>query len=70
MAAKAGSFLRLTTRDASMSILGAKNVFVRLKEINLPIESDKLSDHVDTRIVDALTKDAFIAGLQKQYDAK
>lgn len=63
-------YQRLMTRDASVSIAGAENVFARLKEINLPVESDKLADHVDTRIIDGLKKDGFIAGLQKQYNVK
>ena len=63
-------FQRLITRDASISIEGAENVFARLKEIGLPVASNKLSDHIDTRIVDGLKKDGFIAGLQKQFNVK
>jgi hypothetical protein len=60
-------YLRLMTRDASVSIPGAEKVFARLKEIDLPVVSDRLSDHVDTRIIDGLKRDGFITGLQKQY---
>lgn len=63
-------FQRQITRDASISIPGAENVFARLKEIDLPVASDKLADHIDTRIVDGLKSDGYIAGLQKQYGVK
>ena len=58
------------TRDASVSIPGAENVFARLKEIDLAVVSDKIVDHVDTSVIDRLKKDGFISGLQKQYDVK
>lgn len=63
-------YTRQMTRDASVSKDGAENVFARLKEINLPVESDRLADHVDTRIVDALKSEGFVAALHKQYGVK
>ena len=58
------------TRDASVSIPGAENVFARLKEIDLAVVSDKLADHIDSRVIDSLKKDGFISGLEKQYSIK
>lgn len=63
-------YQRLMTRDASVSIPGAENVFARLKEIDLTVVSDKIADHIDTRVIDSLKKDGFISGLEKQYGVK
>jgi NitT/TauT family transport system substrate-binding protein len=63
-------YLRLMTRDASVSLEGAANVFARLKEIGLPVQSDVIADYIDTSIVDRLKKDGFIKKLEATYTSR
>ena len=63
-------YQRLITRDASVSKEGAENVFARLKDINLPVVSDKLADHVDTSVIGKIKDSGFIDALRQQYGEK
>lgn len=56
-------------RDAAVTNDGAENVIGWLGKNNLS-SNDKLADHADTRIVDAVRKDGFVAGLHKHYNVK
>jgi hypothetical protein len=61
--------VRQITRDAAVTKVGVENVFVWLKKLPV-VESDKLTDHVDRRIGDAVRNDGFVAGLHKHYKVK
>lgn len=61
--------MRQITRDAAVTKVGVENVFAWFKKLPV-VESDKLTDHVDTRIVDAVRKDGFVSGLHKHYNVK
>jgi len=53
--------------NAMPTRLAAENVLTQLQSFGVKLKSQKVEDYVDTRILDALSKDGTLEALRKQY---
>ena len=62
-----GDYQRMMSPDASPSVEGAQNVIKQLKELSIPVGSEKVDDYLDPSFLNLLAKEDFVRKMKVRY---